>query len=58
MNNQAFIDNLKIEDVPWIRLTTPYGRANQFPKYLLDICQNDYDIVMKAFDYLEQNIEH
>ena len=30
--NLAYIANLKIEDVPWSRLTTAYGRASGFPK--------------------------
>ncbi|MFC2747337.1 hypothetical protein [Campylobacter concisus] len=34
MNKQilAYIANLKIEDVPWSRLTTTYGRASRFPE--------------------------
>ena len=30
--NLAYITNLKIEDVPWSRLTTTYGRASEFPE--------------------------
>lgn len=30
--NLAYITNLKIEDVPWSRLTTTYGRASGFPE--------------------------
>ncbi|WP_107691829.1 hypothetical protein [Campylobacter concisus] len=30
--NLAYIANLKIEDVPWSRLTTAYGRASGFPE--------------------------
>lgn len=58
MTNQEFIDQLEIEDIPWIRLTTPYGRADQFPKYLSDINQDNNQIVKNAFDNIEQNIEH
>ena len=32
-SNHTFIQNLKIEDVPWHRLTTAYGRATDFPEY-------------------------
>ncbi len=30
--NLAYITNLKIEDVPWSRLTTAYGRVSEFPE--------------------------
>ena len=30
--NLAYITNLEIEDVPWSRLTTTYGRASEFPE--------------------------
>lgn len=29
-----FIDQLTLEGVPWHRLTTPYGRADELPKLL------------------------
>ena len=34
MNDQnlKYIANLKVQDVPWSRLTTAYGRASEFPK--------------------------
>ena len=32
--NEKFINRLKIEDVPWGKLTTAYGRAEDFPEYL------------------------
>ncbi|WP_187424114.1 hypothetical protein [Campylobacter concisus] len=32
--NLVYIANLKIEDVPWSRLTTTYGRASGFPEIL------------------------
>ena len=30
--NLKYIANLKVQDVPWSRLTTAYGRASEFPK--------------------------
>ncbi|WP_194168217.1 hypothetical protein [Campylobacter concisus] len=30
--NLVYIANLKIEDVPWSRLTTAYNRASSFPE--------------------------
>ena len=35
--NQAFIHNVKMEEVPWQRLTTAYGRATDLPKFLDDL---------------------
>jgi len=32
--NQSYIDNLKIIEIPWSRLATPYGSAEDFPAYL------------------------
>ena len=34
MNDQnlKYIANLKVQDVPWSRLTTAYGRASEFPE--------------------------
>ena len=33
-SNEKFIDSIKMEDVPWGKLTTAYGRAADFPEYL------------------------
>ena len=30
---QEYIHNVKVEDIPWHRITTTYGRATDFPKY-------------------------
>ena len=30
--NLKYIANLKVQDVPWSRLTTAYGRASEFPE--------------------------
>lgn len=30
--NLKYIANLKVQDVPWSRLTTAYSRASEFPK--------------------------
>lgn len=29
--SKTYIKSLKISDVPWHRLTMPYGRATEFP---------------------------
>ena len=33
--NEQYIECLRVGDVPWRRLTTPYGRATKFPQYFL-----------------------
>jgi len=59
VENQSFIQNLKIEDVPWHRLTTPYGRASDFPEYLHTIQDMaDLEEVKTALDEIFTNIEH
>ena len=32
-SNLKYIQNVKVEDIPWHRLTTAYKRATDFPKY-------------------------
>ena len=57
--NQAYIQNLKVEDVPWHRLTTAYGRATDFPKYLAALWEmDDSEAVKEALMEITWNIEH
>lgn len=59
MNEErAYIENLKIEDVPWHRLTTPYGRATEMPKYLEEMNSGDIAVVRHAVEQIESEIEH
>lgn len=59
INNQTYIQNLKITDVPWHRLTTPYGRATDFPGYLAVLEKaDDIKAAEKALNELAGNIEH
>ena len=37
--NLKYIANLKVQDVPWSRLTTAYGRASEFPKIFEKLAQ-------------------
>lgn len=39
---KEYIDNLKIENIPWDRMVTAYGTAEKYPEYLavLDSMQN------------------
>lgn len=40
--DREYIDNLKIEDIPWDRMVTAYGTAENYPEYLaiLDSMRN------------------
>lgn len=54
-----YIENLKIEDVPWHRITTPYSRATEFPQYLENIREmKDMESVDEALGEIKNNIEH
>ncbi len=55
---KTYIENLKIQDVPWHRLTTPYGRATDFPKYFEDMDSNDISVASHAIQQIEWTIEH
>jgi hypothetical protein len=52
--NSDFINQIKIDDIPWHRLTTPFGRAGEFPELLRKMQAGD----SKAFEDLAQLIEH
>ena len=56
---KKYIENVKVSDIPWHRLTTSYGRGTDFP--------NQFDVLWKmesieavdvAGEALELNIEH
>lgn len=58
-SNHTFIQNLKIEDVPWHRLTTAYGRATDFPEYFQIIQEmSEIDRVSEAMTEIVSCIEH
>ena len=59
MKNNSYIHNLKIEDVPWHRLPTTYGRATLFPQYF-EILENmqDTDKIQNPLYEISINIEH
>ena len=56
---KKYIENVKVSDIPWHRLTTTYGRATDFPTEL-DVLWNmkSIDAVDSAGEALAQNIEH
>ena len=56
---QTYIETVQVNDIPWHRLTTTYGRATDFPAEL-DVLWNmeSMDSVDAASEALELNIEH
>lgn len=57
--DKEYIDNLKIEDIPWNRMVTAYCTAEKFPEYfkVLDSLQN-IDEMNDALDNIMSEIEH
>lgn len=56
--NDTYIDSLKMEDIPWIRLATPYGRAEKFPEYFQKLYSKDKEILDNNLKNIKWNIEH
>ena len=56
---QTYIETVQVNDIPWHRLTTTYGRATDFPE-ALDVLWNmeSIETVDVAGEALELNIEH
>ena len=56
---QTYIETVQVNDIPWQRLTTTYGRATDFPE-ALDVLWNmeSIETVDAAGEALELNIEH
>ena len=56
---QTYIETVQVNDIPWHRLTTTYGRATDFPAEL-DVLWNmeSIETVDAAGEALELNIEH
>lgn len=58
-NNQMYMQALQIDEVPWNRLITTYGTAEEFPQYFKTIWDMaDKAAVKKALDEVANNIEH
>lgn len=57
--NQKYIRMVKIDEIPWNRLTTPYKRATLFPQYfeVLEDMQ-DMDKIKTALYEIIINVEH
>ena len=57
--NKIYIANLKVNHVPWHRLTTAYGRGTDFPTYFVVLEQmENLEAVKEALDELTTNMEH
>lgn len=56
---QNYIQTLKLEDVPWLRLTTAYGTAAELPKYFHTMWNMEHiGAVKEALNEVASNIEH
>lgn len=56
---KQYIENVKVSDIPWHRLTTTYGRATDFPAHLEVLWDmKNVDAIDAAGEELSQNIEH
>ena len=58
-DNNSFIQTVKIDEIPWHRLTTAYGRATDFPEYLRILSEiKDIKAIEEACELLAINISH
>ena len=58
-DNNSFIQTVKIDEIPWHRLTTAYGRATDFPEYLRILSEmKDIKAMEDAGELLAINISH
>ena len=58
-DNNSFIQTVKIDEMPWHRLTTAYGRATDFPEYLRILSEmKDIKAMEAAGEQLAINISH
>ena len=56
---ETYMQNLKVEDVPWHRLLTAYGRASDFPEYLNTLSEMSHLASIKnALNEITSHIEH
>lgn len=58
-STKTYIQTVTIPDIPWHRLTTTYGRATNFPKYLKTLGQMENRAAIQAAgEEIALNIEH
>lgn len=57
--NKSYIKNVNIQDIPWHKMVSTYGRATDFPKYFDDLVSfKDEESVRFALKELVYNAEH
>lgn len=57
--SERYIETVTVDEIPWHRLTTPYGRATQFPRYFTALeTMDDAAAVEDALYELTMNTEH
>ena len=57
--NQAYVQNVSIEEIPWYRIGTAYGMASDFPKCFEEILNIDSLASVKdALSEIMNDIEH
>jgi len=56
--NKTYIKIARVSVIPWHRLTTPYGRATDFPSLFETLQNGDIAAANKAGETIEENIEH
>lgn len=57
--NQMYIQNIKVEEIPWHKITTAYGRATELPAYFKTLWEMaDMAAVQTALDEVTNSIEH
>lgn len=57
--NERYIESVAVDEVPWHRLTTPYGRATKFPQYFSVLESMDDTVAVEDALYeLTINTEH
>lgn len=56
-HDRAFAEALSIEEVPWNRLASPYGRAGEFPELLEAVTDEDRETAEEAAKILALNLE-
>lgn len=57
--NQNYINTVKMEEIPWHRIPTTYGRATLFPRYfeVLEQMKNIEEVEAALYE-VSINIEH
>jgi hypothetical protein len=52
-NDWDYIENVDIDTVPWNRLATAYGRADELPELLMGVVEGDASFVEQVLEQIE-----